>query len=82
MPDTTLINYVPRRAALPDQPRKVSVSSTRTAEGLRHPLMPIAEPIARGFERQRQLWDIAMTGDTDNAECAAADLAREFPTSR
>lgn len=82
MPDTSLVNYVPRRAALPDRPRKVSVSVTRTAEGLRHPLMPVEEPIALGFERQRQLRAIAMTGDADNAECAAADLAREFPTSR
>ena len=31
-------------------------------------------------ERARQLADIAASGDQDNAECAAADLAREFPT--
>ncbi len=30
-------------------------------------------------ERARQLADIAATGDQDNAEVAAADLAREFP---
>lgn len=30
-------------------------------------------------ERARQLADIAKSGDEDNAECAAADLAREFP---
>ena len=30
-------------------------------------------------ERARQLADIAATGDADNAECAAADLARERP---
>lgn len=31
-------------------------------------------------ERSRQLADIAATGDEDNSECAAADLAREFDT--
>jgi hypothetical protein len=30
--------------------------------------------------RAQQLADIAAHGDLDNAECAAADLAREFPT--
>lgn len=30
-------------------------------------------------DRSRQLADIAATGDEDNAECAAADLFREFP---
>ena len=30
-------------------------------------------------ERARQLADIAATGDEDNADCAAADLFREFP---
>lgn len=30
-------------------------------------------------ERARQLAEIAVSGDEDNAECAAADLAREFP---
>jgi excisionase family DNA binding protein len=30
-------------------------------------------------ERARQLADIAATGDDGNAECAAADLSREFP---
>lgn len=29
--------------------------------------------------RAQQLADIAAHGDEDNAECAAADLAREFP---
>jgi excisionase family DNA binding protein len=29
--------------------------------------------------RSQQLADIAATGSEDNAECAAADLAREFP---
>jgi hypothetical protein len=29
-------------------------------------------------ERARQLADIAASGDEDNAECAAADMAREF----
>jgi excisionase family DNA binding protein len=32
-------------------------------------------------ERARQLADIAASGDEDNAECAEADLAREFDTS-
>lgn len=31
-------------------------------------------------ERARMLADIAATGDDDTAECAAADLAREFHT--
>ncbi len=30
-------------------------------------------------DRARQLADITATGESDNAECAAADLAREFP---
>lgn len=30
-------------------------------------------------ERTRQLADVAATGDEDNAQCAAADLSREFP---
>ena len=32
-------------------------------------------------DRASQLADIAATGDDDNAECAAADLFREFPPS-
>lgn len=32
-------------------------------------------------ERARQLADVATSGDDDAAECAAADLAREFPRS-
>ena len=32
-------------------------------------------------ERARQLADIAADDDEDNAECAAADLAREFPSA-
>ncbi|MBX7210183.1 MAG: hypothetical protein K1X78_17825 [Verrucomicrobiaceae bacterium] len=32
------------------------------------------------YERQRQLTEIATHGDEDNAECAATDLAKEFPT--
>lgn len=31
------------------------------------------------LDRAAQLSGIAETGDDDNAECAAADLAREFP---
>ena len=33
-------------------------------------------------DRDRALADIAKYGDEDNAEVAAADLAREFPRSR
>ncbi len=33
-------------------------------------------------ERAQQLADIAAHGDEDNAECAAADLAREFPCDK
>jgi excisionase family DNA binding protein len=32
-------------------------------------------------ERVRQLTDIAANGDDDNSECAAADMAREFPST-
>ncbi len=31
------------------------------------------------IERKQQLEDICQHADTDSAECAAADLAREFP---
>lgn len=34
---------------------------------------------ASALDRAAQLSCIAQTGDDDNAECAAADLAREFP---
>jgi hypothetical protein len=45
MPSTVsdVINYIPRRAALPDKPRKVSVSINRTAEGLWHTSMPVED---------------------------------------
>ncbi len=33
----------------------------------------------RDDDRARQLADITASGDADNAEAAAADLAREFP---
>ena len=55
--DADLINYVPRRAALPDKPRKVNVSMTRTADGLWRTSMPVEDLdylIALEFERQRQ----------------------------
>jgi len=32
-------------------------------------------------ERARQLADIAANGNEDSADCAAADLAREFPSA-
>ena len=38
-----------------------------------------AHTAAPSDERAHQLADIAATGDDDNAQCAAADLAREFP---
>lgn len=37
-------------------------------------------PASKLDERARQLADIAATGSGDNAECAAADLRREFPS--
>jgi len=42
--------------------------------------MPDTDKSASG-SRARQLADIAASGDQDNAECAAADLAREFPAA-
>lgn len=38
-----------------------------------------AKAQAADDERARQLNDIAASGDEDNAQVAAADLAREFP---
>ena len=37
---------------------------------------------AAANKRRQQLADVAASGDDDNAECAAADIAREFPTTR
>ena len=74
--DADIINYIPRRAALPDKPRKVSVSITRT-EGLRHTSMPVEDIdylIALEFERQRQLADIADHNGGDVAEIARHSL--------
>ena len=83
MPSTVsdVINYIPRRAALPDKPRKVSLSITLTAEGLSHTSMPVEKLdnlIALEFERARQLADIANENEDDASECAAADLHHEF----
>lgn len=75
--DADLINYVPRRAALPDKPRKVNVSITRTADGLWHTSMPVEDLdylIALEFERQRQLKDIADHNGEDAAEIARHSL--------
>jgi hypothetical protein len=75
--DADVINYIPRRAALPDKPRKVSVSITRTAEGLWHTSMPVEDLdylIALEFERQRQLADIADHNGGDAAEIARHSL--------
>jgi hypothetical protein len=47
-------------------------------EAVREWLSP-EETTADDDERARQLAAIATSGDKDNAEAAAADLAREFP---
>ena len=36
---------------------------------------------AAANKRRQQLADVAASGDDDNAECAAADLEREFPAT-
>lgn len=77
MPTGGFINYVPRRAALPDKPLKVSVSITRTAEDHWHTSMPVEDLdylIAPEFERQRQLADIADHNGGDAAEIARHSL--------
>jgi hypothetical protein len=80
MPNAETINYTPRRAALPDKPREVSVSITRTADNLWHTSMPVEDLdylIAVEFEsqrRQRQLRDIADHNDEDSAEIARHSL--------
>lgn len=77
MPDAALISYVPRRVALPDKPRKVNVSITRTADGLWHTSMPAEDLdylIAAEYQRQRQLEDIAAHNDEDAAEIAKHGL--------
>ena len=38
-------------------------------------------PTASGDDRASQLADVASHNDQDAAECAAADLAREFPSA-
>jgi hypothetical protein len=77
MPTADTIHYTPRRAALPDKPRKVSVNITRTADGLWHTSMPVEDLnylIAVEFERQRQLRDIADHNCEDAAEIARHSL--------
>ena len=77
MPTADTINYVPRRAPLPDKPRKVSVSITRTADRLWHTSMPVEDLdclIAVEFERQRALKDIADHNNEDAAEIARHSL--------
>ena len=49
--------------------------SERIGKSIRDPYLP-TDSLERRF---RQLAEIAASGDEDNAECAAADLAREFP---
>jgi len=39
-----------------------------------------AQAVAHGTGRAAQLAAIAASGDEDNADCAATDLAREFPS--
>jgi hypothetical protein len=80
MPTTDAIHYTPRRAALPDKPRKVSVSITRTADGLWHTSMPVEDLdylIAVEFKHQRhqrELMDIADHNGEDAAEIARHSL--------
>jgi hypothetical protein len=80
MPTPNTINYTPRRAALPDKPRKVSVNITRTADGLWHTSMPVEDLdylIAVEFKhqrRQRELMDIADHNGEDAAEIARHSL--------
>lgn len=78
MPDT--INYVPRRAVLPPQPRKARVCIARKPDGIYHLTLPVEDLdylISLEFERQRQLQDIAAHNDEDAAEIAAHDLFLE-----
>jgi hypothetical protein len=77
MPTADTINYIPRRAALPDKPRQVNVTVTRTADNLWHTCMPVEDLdylIALEFERQRQLRDIADHNDEDASELARHSL--------
>lgn len=46
-----------------------------------HEWLSPEETTATDDERARQLAEIAASGDEDNTECAAADLAREFPNA-
>lgn len=58
MPKAELSNYIMRCASLSDRPRKVRIKTRRTADGLWHHTMPLADLdylIAREFEHRRQL---------------------------
>lgn len=59
--------------------RKVRFSWPQVLEDLR--ACEVKAWAGADADRDRQLADIAASGDEDNAECAAADLAREFPGS-
>lgn len=61
--------------------RKVRFIWDQVVKDLREREITSVSP-SRSNDRARALADIAESGDEDNAECAAADLAREFPTSR
>lgn len=58
--------------------RKVRFRWSQVLEDLRASEVPAAP---RGDKRASQLADVTGTGDEDNAECAAADMAREFQDS-
>ena len=55
-------------------------SSPRLSVHVRRNSAPITIPTPDA-DRARMLADVAASGDEDNAECAEADLAREFDTS-
>ncbi len=80
MHDADTIDYIPRRAALPDKPRQVNVTVTRTADNLWHTSMPVEDLdylIAVEFKhqrRQRELMDIADHNGEDAAEIARHSL--------
>ncbi len=66
--------------------RKRGMPAYRVGEIVRFDLNQVRQWLDSGGEhgpataRQRQLADVVAGGDDDNAECAAADLSREFPT--
>lgn len=61
--------------------RAEGMPSIRVGELVRFNPSRVIEWLDSRDSRAQQLADIAATGDEDNAECAAADLFREFPTA-